>query len=402
MTPQNPPVAQAPGSPLRSPGAVALRFLASGLLLAAYFVFHAQIIGAFTSASQGVAKVVSKAEPVGQSSALPQVAAVTLLGLLLVVIWWKLIKKDVRFHAPILITYILVIGDVMYGILENHYSEWLSHLTGGQVTSYSPTFIAILATIAIDMVLARFLRGKWPHLASAYITGISVGILIKSPALWPFILCGMISIASKYVLRFRGRHLWNPSNFGVTIMLFLAAEHVASLSVQAGNEIWPVLLIWALGSLILWRLGRLHIPVVFLATFISLAFVRSSITGNPWRAELAPISWPMFQLYIFFMITDPATTTKKKWSQCLVVVLVALVESVLQVAFRDVHSLYHALFIVGPISNLVEILATKKKPTPAQLAMPPAPAADVAPPSRAESTRREPVVVREPQAAPPG
>jgi hypothetical protein len=348
MTPKSIP------SPPRSPAAVALRFAASGLLVALYFVFYEQILGLFSTII-----ITATGE---DSLAGPKVAAVTLLGILLVAIWWRLIKKDIRFHAPILITYILAIGDAMYGILDNHSSEWLSNLTDGRVTSYSPTFIAILATIAIDMALARFIRCKWPHLSSAYITGISVGILIKSPDLWPFVMCGLISIASKYVLRVRNRHLWNPSNFGVTAMLFLASDRVASLSVQAGNEVWPVLLIWVLGSLILYRLGRLHIPLVFLACFVPLALFRSSVTGNPWRAELGPVTWPMFQLYIFFMITDPATTTKRKWSQCVVVALVAITETVLRLAFRDVHSLYHALFIVGPITNLIEILLTKPKP----------------------------------------
>ena len=166
----------------------------------------------------------------------------------------------------------------------------------------------------------------------------------------------MISIASKYALRYRGRHLWNPSNFGVVAMLFLANQYVASLSVQSGNNFWPVLLVWVLGGLILYRLGRLHIPVVFLAAFVPLAFLRAWVSDQPWQAELAPITWPMFQLYIFFMITDPATTTRRRWSQCVVAVIVAIVETILRLAFRDVHSLYHALFIVAPISNLTEIV----------------------------------------------
>jgi enediyne biosynthesis protein E5 len=345
--------------PVQSPAAVAVRFTVSGLLLAGYFIFHGQITGAIATAFEALAGF-------APSVVAPKVIAVTGLGLLLVATWWQVIKRDVRFHAPILITYILAVGDATFGILDSHASSWLASVTGGRVTTYSPTFVAIIATAAIELVLARFIRGKWPHLSSAYITGISVGILIKSPALWPFILCGLISITSKYVLRVYGRHLWNPSNFGVTIMLWLAADHVASLSVQAGNEIWPVLLIWALGSLILYRLKRLHIPLVFLATFIPLSFLRSAITGIPWRTELAPITWPMFQLYIFFMITDPPTTTKRKWSQCLVAVLVAIMETILQLVFRDVHSLYHALFIVGPTSNLVEILLTRgaAKPVP--------------------------------------
>src|SRR3989441_322957 len=51
--------------------------------------------------------------------------------------------------------------------------------------------------------------------SSAYITGISLALLIKPRVdlLWPFALGGFLAIASKYVLQYRGRHLWNPSNF---------------------------------------------------------------------------------------------------------------------------------------------------------------------------------------------
>ena len=48
------------------------------------------------------------------------------------------------------------------------------------------------------------LFGKWLNLASAYITGISVGILVRSPAYWPYALCSVISIMSKYVLASEG------------------------------------------------------------------------------------------------------------------------------------------------------------------------------------------------------
>ena len=67
--------------------------------------------------------------------------------------------------------------------------------------------------------------GKWPHLASAYISGISIGMLVRSPEFWPYALCSAISITSKYVLRVDGRHIWNPSNFGIVAMLVLAVGH---------------------------------------------------------------------------------------------------------------------------------------------------------------------------------
>jgi hypothetical protein len=227
-------------------------------------------------------------------------------------------------------------------------------------------------TVLTEIVVGRFFWGKWPNLASAYISGISVGILMKSSALWPFALCGVISILSKYVLRTGDRHLWNPTNFGMTAMLLLAPQHAASLSVQAGNNGWAVVTIWLLGGLIMWKLGRFHMPLAFVAVFIPLAFLRSAITGHPWQTELAPITSPMFQLYIFFMITDPKTTVRGRWNQILVVVLVAIAETVCRLAFKDVHSLYHALFIVGPTAVVVEIIARRLR-AKAALQTPPTP-----------------------------
>jgi len=280
-------------------------------------------------------------------------------------LWRKVLLKDPRFQAPVLITAILAIGDAGYSILENHPSPVLNWLTGGLLTTYSPTFLAMLTTVAIEIVVGRFFHGKWPHLASAYISGISVGILIKSPALWPFVTCAMISILSKYVLRIGNRHIWNPTNFGVTMMLLLAPSYVASLSVQAGNERWAILLIWILGSLIMLRLGRFHIPLAFIAAFIPLAFLRAMVTGQLWLTEIAPITSPMFQLYIFFMITDPKTTTHSKWSQALVAVLVAITDTIFRLAFKDVQSFYHALFVVGPIANVIEIIWNRTHAAPA-------------------------------------
>jgi hypothetical protein len=230
------------------------------------------------------------------------------------------------------------------------------------VETYSPTLVVIVVTIVAEMFLGRFFWGRWPHLASASISGISTGILIKSPELWPFVLCGLISITSKYVLRIGNRHLWNPTNFGVTMMLFLAPASVASLSVQAGNNGWAVAVIWLLGGMIMYRLGLWHIPLTFVAAFVPLAILRSYALDamepqatHPWLTEVAPITSPMFQLYIFFMITDPKTITKGRKKQVLVVLLIAAMETFLRLAFKDIYSLFHALFIVGPAANLVEI-----------------------------------------------
>jgi enediyne biosynthesis protein E5 len=248
------------------------------------------------------------------------------------------IGPENRYLAPVFITCILLVGHLSFGILE----------------SYQKTGLAIVVSIAAEMVLGRLYFGKWPHPASAYITGISVGILVRSPAFWPYALCSLISITSKYVLRVKNRHIWNPSNFGISALLFLAPQAVASLSIQWGNNVWPMLVIWVLGAMIIWRVHRFNITGTYVVSFLVFAFVRSLITGHPWQAEIAPLTGPMYQLFIFFMITDPKTTVRSRKGQCLVAFLIALVEMVLRL-FQSVYAPFYALFLVGPVAFLVEM-----------------------------------------------
>ena len=249
-----------------------------------------------------------------------------------------------RFLAPILVTCVLLGAHLSFGILE----------------SYTRTVVAILTAIATEIVLGRLAYRRWPHLASAYITGISVGMLIRSPLVWPYVLGSVISIASKYVLRVRGQHLWNPSNFGICILLLLAPASIAVLSVQWGNDVWPMIEVWVLGGIVVWRLRRLHICATYAAAFAAFAVVRSAVTGNPLLATLAPITGPMYQLFIFFMITDPRTTVRARWAQCTVVVVVAGVEALLRL--RDVvYAPLFALFIVGPAALALEMALAARR-----------------------------------------
>lgn len=257
----------------------------------------------------------------------------------------RFFSAENRYLAPLLITLILVAGQAKFGLLE----------------SFSRTALAISTSIVCDLVLSRFLYKRWPHLASAYITGISVGILVRSPAFWPYALCSAIAITSKYVIRWRGRHLWNPSNFAISAMLLLVPEYVATLSIQWGNDVWPMLIVWVLGAFITWRVRRFHITITYVLAFILFSALRSVMVGDSFLAEVAPITGPMYQLFIFFMITDPRTTVKSVRGQCVVAFLVALAEMILRLA-DNIHAPYYALSIVGPIAMAFSIWRTSAQP----------------------------------------
>ena len=248
-----------------------------------------------------------------------------------------------RYLPPMLITLILLVGQVSFGLLE----------------SFPRTALAIGTSIVVELVLSRIVTGKFANLASAYISGISVGILVRSPEYWPFALCSALAITSKYVIRWRGRHLWNPSNFAICAMLILAPEVFTTLSIQWGNNFWPMLVVWIVGALITWRVDRIHITGIYVASFVCFALLRGAITGHGFLAEVAPITGPMYQLFIFFMITDPRTTVRSRRGQCVVAFLIAVAEMILRLA-QNIHAPYYALAIVGPLAIVAEIWWTSR------------------------------------------
>jgi len=253
------------------------------------------------------------------------------------------LKIDRRYLAPALITCVLLAGQLTFGFLE----------------SWSRTALAIGTAILVELFLAKVISGRWPHLASAYVSGISVGMLVRSPEYWPYALCAALSIMSKYVIRVDGRHIFNPSNFGIVAMLLLAADAVAGLSVQWGNNMLPMVVVWCFGAAIIASVGRFHITLTYVLSFVFFSILRAAVTGHPWLSEVAPLTGPMYQLFIFFMITDPKTTVQPKWGQYLVAFLVAALEAVFRL-MQFVYAPFYALFLVGPAANLIEIALARR------------------------------------------
>ena len=260
-------------------------------------------------------------------------------------IGWGLSRIDPKYLIVFLITLVLVVGEARYSIL------------GG----YNRLATTLGICVATEVFLSWFLRGRVVNISSAYITGISLALLIKPQAnmLWPFALGAFLAIASKYVLTYRGRHLWNPSNFAIALLLLLASSSVAVLSHQWGNDLGTNLVIWAFGLVIAWRARVLHVTLTYVACFLAFATLRHVIVGGPLLAEMAPITGPMYQLFVFFMVTDPRTTVSTRRGRMLVVGIVALVETIIRLAgdfqIGVLRPLYPsppllALAIVGPIA----------------------------------------------------
>jgi enediyne biosynthesis protein E5 len=276
---------------------------------------------------------------------------------------------DPRYLIAFLITLVLLAAQFRY------------HMVGG----YSRLAVALLTCLVTESLLSWFTRGKVVNLLSAYISGLSLTLLIKpqAEALWPFVLGGFIAIASKYVLQYRNNHLWNPTNFAITTLLLAMPTRISVLSHQWGNDLATNLVIWAFGLVIAARVKVLHITLTYVASFLVLNSARALLLGQPVLPEIAPITGPMYQLFVFFMITDPRTVVRDRRWQMIVAVVIALVETMIRfgsdqgwplpTAFNAAPALV-ALFIVGPVAKWIDLLRSGPTPAPVSALRPGSPA----------------------------
>lgn len=262
-------------------------------------------------------------------------------------------------------TLILVVAEGVYGGL------------GG----YDRLVVSLGTCVATELLLSLWILGKRPvSYLSPYISGISLALLLKPQhgILWPFAVGGFLAIASKYVLRYRGRHLWNPTNFSITVLLLVAAPTLTKLTHEWGNSLGANLVIWSVGLLIVRKARLLHITGTYAVAFLVFALLRSQINGLPLGAEIGPLTGPMYQLFVFFMITDPPTVVSTKRGRIAVAIAIAFTEALMRLGldhnlalvqpFEAAPALY-ALAIVGPACKALE-LARKPAPSPVR----PAPA----------------------------
>jgi Na+-translocating ferredoxin:NAD+ oxidoreductase RnfD subunit len=247
------------------------------------------------------------------------------------------LRRDPRYLVAGFLTLILIIGQVWLNFLESL----------GQFAT------AVVFSMATEIVLSRIYYGKWPNPISSYMTGVSIGILVRSPAWWTYAAGSVLGISQKYAIQFQGRHLFNPSNFGLCILLVAVPEIVAALSKQWTNMPGVMLFIFLLGFVVISRLRRLDIVFTYVLGFILLSLVRSTITGVPILAELSPASGPAFQLFIFFMITDPSTTPSTRKGRMGYAVAIAAVEALLRF-WRNQNAPFFALFVTSPIAMIWE------------------------------------------------
>ena len=157
---------------------------------------------------------------------------------------------------------------------------------------------------------------------SALISGLSLCLLLRTHSDSLVIAGAVIAVASKFVIRFRGKHLFNPTN-GAIVALILATGSVWVSPAQWGNVAFFGFLMACLGGLVVNRAARSDVTYAFIATYLSLVFWRSWHLGEPMTIPIHRLEAGGLLLFTFFMISDPKTTPDSRMGRVIFAELVA-------------------------------------------------------------------------------
>lgn len=224
----------------------------------------------------------------------------------------------------------------------------LGHLLLNFNRSPEQIAIAIGACALLDVIFTYAHTRLFLFPLSGVITGLGLAILFTAPGNeWLMLLAAWMSISFKYLITWRGHHVFNPTNIALVVLLLFSGGQVAVAPAYQWGGSWQILaVVFGFGCVIMWRAKKLPLVVAFWAAYCVSALLRAHLTHMPAEITLyAQISGGAFWLFSFFMITDPKTSPPSAKGQIVYGVAIAAVDAWFQLN-TAVFSLFYALFVV--------------------------------------------------------
>ncbi len=190
---------------------------------------------------------------------------------------------------------------------------------------------------------------------SALISGLSLCLLLRSDSAWLALLAAFAAVGSKFLLRLRGKHLFNPTNFGIAALL-LATGQVWVSPAQWGNAAFFGFLLVCIGGLVVLRSARSDVTLAFLGFYLFLVFGRSLWLGEPMAIPLHRLQSGSLLIFSFFMISDPKTTPDARSGRILFGMLVAAGAAFVQFRLFRTNGPIWSLFCLSPLVPLIDVL----------------------------------------------
>lgn len=220
--------------------------------------------------------------------------------------------------------------------------------------------LAIAAALLTQIFCTLISGSRRIDLRSALVTGLSLSLLLRADAAWLPALAGVVAIASKFILRIDGRHIFNPAGFAIVLLLSLSSGVWISPG-QWGTSLWLATLLVFLALLVLQAAQRSDIALFFLGAHGALLLARASWLGDPLAIPLHQMQSGSLLIFAFFMISDPKTTPDSRVARLFSAVTIATLGHYLAFFMQMRPALYVALIALCPLTALLNRLIPAKK-----------------------------------------
>jgi len=213
---------------------------------------------------------------------------------------------------------------------------------------------AVASALATQWLCTRVFRLPALDLRSPLITGLSLSLLLRADEPWIHAAAAAIAIASKFVLRIDGKHIWNPAGFAIVALLLALPDHVWISPGQWGASAWFATLVSCAAFMVLNAARRGDVALFFLACHGALLLARALWLGDPLAIPLHQMQSGSLLIFAFFMMSDPRTTPDARIGRLLFALAVALAAHWLAFFWQMRPALYVALIALSPLTLLFD------------------------------------------------
>ena len=216
--------------------------------------------------------------------------------------------------------------------------------------------LLLFTVLATQWIGDRVTRSGAPFATSArsaLISGLSLCLLLRTNYAGLAMAAAIVTIASKFLVRVNGKHVFNPTNGGIVAMLLLSDQVWVSPG-QWGAVAFFAFLMACAGSLVVNRAARSDVTYAFIGCYCALVFGRSLYLGEPFAIPLHRLESGAVLLFTFFMISDPKTTPDSRAGRVCFAALVAFVAWYIQFRLFRTNGLLWSLAACSALVPIVD------------------------------------------------
>lgn len=238
---------------------------------------------------------------------------------------------------------IFLLGSFLsYGLLFLHWSARIEVFSA-----------AIVSSVLTQLAWAKIKGQSLTSVKSAMISALGLCLLLRVDSVWVMALAGVATISSKFLIRYNGKHVFNPTNFG--IILAILTGHAWISPGQWGHGETGILLILLGATGILLRVKRWDLSLTFLVVLFGLEAIRMvGYLGWDWPVVFHRFNSGTILLFAFFMITDPKTSPNSRKGRVLWATMIALLSFFLGQYFYLYQAPLIALFIISLTTPFID------------------------------------------------